>query len=219
MKRKPALRPAKRSDKPAASGPLQNAKHEAFARGIVEGKSGREAYRAGGYAAKAAAADANASRLLKDARVAARVAELKAAAAEATKLSAARILEELGKLAFSNMLDFMRIGGDGQPRLDFSALRRDQAAAIHELVVETRTEAPAEGPPATIVRTKFKLADKRGPLTDLAKHFGLLVDRHEHEHFGKGGGPIETREVSDYEAARRIAFLLSRAAAGKPAED
>ena len=30
---------------------LKNSKHEAFARSIVEGKSGREAYRAAGYKA------------------------------------------------------------------------------------------------------------------------------------------------------------------------
>ena len=30
------------------------------------------------------------------------------------------------------------------------------------------------------------------------------------EHSGPGGGPIETRELSDTEAARRIAFLLAR---------
>ena len=43
-------------------------------------------------------------------------------------------------------------------------------------------------------------------------------DVQKHEHTGEDGGPIETREMTDLEVARRIAFLLergARAAAGK----
>lgn len=57
-------------------GPLKNTKHEAFARGIFEGKSGRQAYLDAGYNCSAEAADAAASRLLKADKVAARVATL-----------------------------------------------------------------------------------------------------------------------------------------------
>ena len=125
------------------------------------------------------------------------------------------VLRELAKLSFSNMLDYIVIGADGQPLLDFSALTRDQAAAIHELVVETRTEARDDGPPAVIVKTKFKLADKRAPLTELGKHLGLFRERVEHT--APDGGPIETREVySDIEAARLIGRLLNKVAAASP---
>jgi hypothetical protein len=37
-------------------------------------------------------------------------------------------------------------------------------------------------------------------------------DVQKHEHTGEDGGPIETRELSDLEAARRIAFILDKAA-------
>ena len=37
------------------------------------------------------------------------------------------------------------------------------------------------------------------------------------EHMGKDGGPIETVDLSDTEAARRIAFTLARARQEKPA--
>ncbi len=43
-----------------------------------------------------------------------------------------------------------------------------------------------------------------------AKVAGLLADRVEHT--GKDGGPIETVDLSETEAARRIAFTLARAA-------
>ncbi len=38
-----------------------------------------------------------------------------------------------------------------------------------------------------------------------------------HEHSGKDGGPIETKETSDIETARRIAFMLGRAVGRKEA--
>ena len=196
---------------------LQNARHEAFARAIIEGKSARAAYRAAGYQAKDAAVDAAASRLLRNAKVAARTAELKGDAARASTITAARVLDELAKLAFSNMLNYMAIGADGEPRLDFSALSRHQAAAIHELVVETRTEERENGPPAVIVKTRFKLADKRGPLVDLGKRLGLFKERVEHT--GKDSGPMEVKPVySDIEVARWIGRLLNKVAAASPSK-
>jgi phage terminase small subunit len=118
------------------------------------------------------------------------------------------VLTELAKLAFANMADYIEIGADGQPRLDLSALTRDQAAAIHEVVVETRTEERHLGPPVIITKTRFKLADKRGPLVDLGRHLGLFKDRVEHS--GPDGGPIEVKQYSDIEAARLIGRLLSK---------
>jgi phage terminase small subunit len=200
---------------------LQNARHEAFARAIVGGKSGREAYKLAGYKAKpggkrSGPADAAAARLLKNVQVAARIAELKGDAARASTVTAARVLDALAKLAFSNMLDYIEIGAEGQPRLDFSALTRDQAAAIHEIVVEARTEERENGPPAIIVKTKFKLTDKRRPLTDLGKHLGLFKERVEHT--GKDDGPIEVKQYSDIEVARLIGRLLKKVDDAKPAQ-
>lgn len=43
-----------------------------------------------------------------------------------------------------------------------------------------------------------------------AKLHGLINDKHEHT--GKDGGPIETKNVSDLEFARRLAFLLEKGA-------
>lgn len=209
---------------------LKNAKHEAFARAIVEGKSGRAAYCSAGYKASDGAADVNASRLLKNAKVAARVAELKAAAAAATTVTAARVLKELGKVAFANMADYMRVGADGDPRLDWSGLTRDQTAALAEVTVEDfrdgRGDPPAEGLEEQphggalrrqggreVRRVRFKLCSKLDALRQLGEHFGLF--KQVHEHTGKNGGAIETRdvtEISELEAARRVAFLLEKAA-------
>ena len=57
--------------------PLENPQHEAFVQELVKGASQRDAYRAAGYQTKSdAGADASASRLLSNAKVAARMAEL-----------------------------------------------------------------------------------------------------------------------------------------------
>jgi phage terminase small subunit len=56
---------------------MLNARQEAFARGLAEGMSQRQAYMAAGYGCKGTTADENASRLLGNAKVAARVSELR----------------------------------------------------------------------------------------------------------------------------------------------
>src|SRR5258706_4286631 len=186
---------------------LRNNRHEASGRAIVEGSSGRAAYGAAGYRAKGAAADANASRLLGNAKVSSRIAELKGVAAQASTVEATRVLDELAKLAFANMADYMRVGADGDPVLDFSKLTRDQAAALVEVTVEDYLDG--RGDDARQVRkVKFKLADKRGALVDLGKHLGLFKERVEHS--GPDGGPVEVKHYTDIEAARLIGRLLSK---------
>ncbi len=118
-----------------------------------------------------------------------------------------RVLEELSRLGFSNMLDYMRVTEDGKAYVDLSALTREQAAAIQEITAETFVEG--SGDDAEIVRrTKFKLADKKSSLELLGKHLKLFTEKHEHT--GAGGGPIhhetrpaepKTREVLDAEDA------------------
>jgi len=188
---------------------LRNNRHEAFARAIVEGSSGRAAYGAAGYRAKGAVADANASRLLTNAKVSARIAELKGLAAQASTVEATRVLTELAKLAFANMADYMRVGPGGDPVLDFSKLTRDQAAALVEVTVEDYLDGRGEDA-RQVRRVKFKLASKLLALELLGKHLGLFKDRIEHS--GKGGGPVEVKQVSDIEATRWIGRLLSKVA-------
>ena len=73
-----------------------SARQEAFARNIAEGRRQREAYRSAGYAPTSDnAADANASRLIRDDKVQSRVRELQAAQAQASQITAERLLAEL----------------------------------------------------------------------------------------------------------------------------
>ena len=58
------------------------------------------------------------------------------------------ILTELARIAFANMLDYLRVGDDGHVEVDLSRLNRDKAAAIQEVVVDYDAE------PRTTTRTR-----------------------------------------------------------------
>ncbi|WP_428031820.1 terminase small subunit [Ancylobacter sp.] len=74
---------------------LKNARHEAFARALVEGKSASEAYVEAGYSESRSAA----SRLSTNVNVTSRVAELMAAAAERTMTTVEDITARLYRIA------------------------------------------------------------------------------------------------------------------------
>jgi phage terminase small subunit len=138
------------------------------------------------------------------------IAEAQEARSERTSITQDTVLRELARLGFSNMLDYMRVGDDGDPYLDFSDLTREQAAAIAEVTVEDFKDGRGEDA-RDVRKIKFKLADKKAPLELLGRHVGLKFASR-HEHTGKDGGPIETKEITDLEFARRLAFLLTKGA-------
>jgi phage terminase small subunit len=127
-----------------------------------------------GYSAKNA--DVTGPRMLGNVGIAAEIEKRQAELAGMLGVTVDRIVGELAKLGFSNMLDYMRVGPSGDPVLDFSALTRDQAAALTEVTVEDFMDGRGEDA-RDVRRVKFKLADKRGPLVDLGKHLGMFVDR------------------------------------------
>ena len=85
------------------------------------------------------------------------------------------------------MADYMKSSEDGDPHLDFSSLTREQAAALAEVTVDDFLDGRGEDA-REVRRVKFKLADKRASLVDLAKLLGHMPKRHEIT--GKDGGPI-----------------------------
>lgn len=152
---------------------LKNQRHERFAQLIAKGSTASAAYVAAGYRAN----DGNAAALKGNQRVKERVAELHGKAAERAAVTKAAVMAELAKIGFANMADYMRSGAGGDPYLDFSALSRDQAAALQEVTVDSYTEGAGDEA-REVKRVKFKLADKRAALVDLGKHLGMFVNRH-----------------------------------------
>jgi hypothetical protein len=81
------------------------------------------------------------------------------------------------------MLDYMRIGPAGDPALDWSRLRRDQAAALIEVTVEDFMGGRGKDA-RQVRRVRFKLASKIDAIELLGKHHKLYIDRVEHEYGG-----------------------------------
>ena len=71
------------------------------------------------------------------------------------------VVEELRKIAFANMADYMKSDPEGGIQLDFSGLTRDQAAALSQVKVSGES-------------VTFKLHDKRAALVDLGRHLGIF---------------------------------------------
>lgn len=189
---------------------LSNSKHERFAQALAQGMSASAAFVEAGYKAHGS----NASRLSQNDKVRSRVDELLAAGAEKAGVTVQRIVDELAKVGFANMQDYMRGGVDGDPYLDFCDLTRDQAAALGEVTVEDFKEGRGKDA-RDVRRVKFKLHDKLSALDKLGRHLGMFKERVEHS--GPGGGPIQTEDASASareEIASRIAGLAAKSGAG-----
>ena len=75
-----------------------NSRQESFAQHVAQGCTGREAYQKAGYAVSDLVADANASRLLSNARVSERVAELQARHASRAEVTVDELVSKLERL-------------------------------------------------------------------------------------------------------------------------
>src|SRR5262249_31584827 len=128
---------------------LSNPKHEAFAQAFVRGETAgnrRLSYLAAGYNANTRSAQQAVWRLARDPRVARRIAELQQEmhaqetqaaerAIERLALTKEAVLAELAKIAFANLLDYVRQDPDGEVYVDLSRIDRDQGAAIQEVLI------------------------------------------------------------------------------------
>ncbi|NQY81950.1 MAG: terminase small subunit [Alphaproteobacteria bacterium] len=150
---------------------------------IIDLNATQAAIRAG-YSEKTAAA--HASRLLINVNMQENIQEAIKERSERTNIRADRVLTELAKIGFANMLDYIDVDGD-DVRVDLQDISRDQAAAISEIVIEERQHAEIGK------RVKFKLLDKRAALVDIGRHLGMFVDRQELT--GADGKPVEVTQI------------------------
>ncbi len=161
-------------------------KQERFVAEYLIDLNATAAARRAGYSAKTA--EQQGPRLLGNVAVAQAIGRRQAKIAEKLEVTQERVVAELAKLGFANMADYMRASPDGDPFLDFSALTRDQAAALTEVTVDDFVDGRGEDARA-VRRVKFKLADKRAALVDLGKHLGMFTDKVTLT--GPDGGPLQ----------------------------
>lgn len=149
-------------------------RYEQFAREYVIDRNGTRAAIAAGYSEETAGSQA--CRLLTNVKVRKIIDRLTSQRASKLDLKAERVLEEISRLAFSNMMDYMEIDEDGNPKgLNLAMLTRDQAAAIQE-ISEDATGGNGDGERRLVLRTKFKLADKTKNLELLGRHLSMFQD-------------------------------------------
>jgi phage terminase small subunit len=156
---------------------LKNISHEIFCQEVAKGATATAAYVTAGFKYS----DGNASVLRNKPLINARIQELMIRGAARVEITVARIMDELGKLGFANMLDYVTIGPDGLPYCDLSRIDRDKGAAIQEVIVEvgTAVELNEKGDKRSVPvrKVRFKLADKRACLVDMGKHLGMFTER------------------------------------------
>lgn len=194
---------------------LSNPRHERFAQEMAKsphtGLNAGECYIKAGYDATEDMARRAGSRLANKEHVAARIAEIIGRAAERAEVTIASVMTELAKIGFANMGDYMKVGPDGDPVLDFGSLTRDQMAALAEVTVEDFKDG--RGKEARDVRkVKFKLADKRAALVDLGRHLGAFVDRQEI------GGPGDFARLTETELEQQLSERAQRLGIKPPNE-
>jgi phage terminase small subunit len=178
---------------------------------------------------KAASRQNKASTLFNTDRVQARIRALRAkVAAVAEKsfdITVERVLKEYARMGYSNMEDYVVRQPDGTARLDLMKVGRDEMAAVQEMTFETvlssapealaaagidpsEEDAPTKVP---VIKTKFKLHDKKGPLDGLAKHLGLFAKDNAQAGDAAGKAMAEAADVSNRDLARSILDIFRAA--------
>ena len=99
----------------------------------------------------------------------------KKALSERAGVEAEEVVEELKLLGFSNPLDYIIVQNDGSAVVDLSALTRDKAASIQEIIVDEYMDGKGEDA-RPVKRIKLKFTDKRAALVDLGRHLGIFTD-------------------------------------------
>ena len=183
--------------------PLKNTKHEIFVQEVAKGSSAQDAYMRAYPETSASNARKNATRLTANDDIRRRIEEIQSQAAQECGVTVRRIVEELAKIGFSNISDYIN-GSDGNISfVDLDDLTREQSAAISEITIDTlkRQDKRTGDVSEETLRVKFKLHDKRAALVDLGKHLGMFKDKMEHG-FGPGDLPSKIT-ISFTDAAKQ----------------
>lgn len=160
-----------------------------------------------GYSKKTA--DVQGPRLLGNVGVAAAISEAKAKREQRTQIDADWVLKRLELESDADLADLYDDSGALKPVKDWPMVWRKGLVAGIETTQEFE-EVDGRKVPAGLVH-KVKLSDRIKRLELIGKHVAVGAFAERHEHTGKNGGPIETKDLTDDELARELAFLLQKA--------
>lgn len=141
---------------------------ELFAQEYVKTLNGTQAAIAAGYSERSASAQA--SDLLNRPNVKARIIELKDRVREANAVTAQRVIDELAKVALSNIKHYVDAGNEVK---DLSEIPDEHGAVVSSIKVTKKTYEGENGS-STEKTVAFKLWDKVAALDKLGRHFGIF---------------------------------------------
>lgn len=158
------------------SGPLSNARHERFCVEYVVDHNGTRAAIRAGYSENSAAQQA--TRLLRNAQIVARVAELEDAVAKRAEVNADRILAGFADIAFVDIGDIVCWDEEGHVFLTPSReLSRSQRNAVKKVTHVRRTIPQKNAEPIVEETTALELESRKAALDSLAKILGMFKER------------------------------------------
>lgn len=145
-------------------------REEAFVRHVVDGKAYSEAAVLAGWTDKNARTYAH--KIAKRPAVAAAIEATKAAALHRSTVDAARVLEELARIALADPRNLFDAHGNLKPMTTWT---REDAACVSSIDVVKRNLTAGDGQMDTVYRVR--MWDKPKSLELLAKHFGMLTEK------------------------------------------
>jgi phage terminase small subunit len=180
-----------------AQEPLENPRHERFAREYAIDRNGVEAYLRAGYAVRNRdIAGVNASRLLAQAKIEARVAYLETEHLERIGLEKDEVLAELAILVRSDVRHYQL---DEAGSLGLAEGAPDEAMRAVASVKITRERRLEGTTPIETQRIEYRLWDKSAALKMAGQYHNLWKERVELS--GPNGGPIQQEDLTQRETA------------------
>ena len=182
---------------------LKNPKYEIFAQEVAKGVAIDEAYQAAGYSKHAQ----NAARLMKNESVRSRIDEIMSFAAQIATVEVAQVLDELAKIAFSDVRKAVKWGAgivvpDEGGKMQ--VVNGVSLIASHE--IDDRTAAAiSEISQTASGGLKIKFHDKKGALELIGKHLGMFIERHANLNF-------DLESLPDNQRRSAIAWLTGQLA-------
>ena len=185
-----------------------NDQQERFCLEYLTDFNGTQAATRAGYSQKTAYSIA--SELLKKPEVQHRLGVLRAPTVKRLEVTADRIMDEVAKIAFSNLGDFIKVQADGTGYIDLKDVTPDMMAALEQYeIIEMppfKTVENGEEVVREVLKIKIKQHSKLDALEKLMRRHNLVKPIEvNHNHTGK-----VTYDLPDL--ARRMAFMLAKAA-------
>lgn len=130
---------------------------------------------------------------LRKPQIAEAIAKAQSERSERTQITADRVLEEYGKIAFADIRKAVKWGRNPADQTsenaDPNGLNIYPVSLIPSEEIDDDTALAVSEVSLTQTGVKLKMHDKKSALDSIGKHLGMFVNLHEHT--GKDGGPIE----------------------------